>query len=93
MGSNGKLIPGFQGPERLLKELNPSSLVLMLAGLAGEMAVVQEKSQLCHRGLVKLCEQGSGGIHNLEGSGFAGSRRIWPRCSRRTTLGSLLVGC
>lgn len=32
MGSNGKVIPGFQGPERLLKELNPWSLVLMLAG-------------------------------------------------------------
>lgn len=92
-GSSGKVIPRFQGPERLLKELNPWRLALMPAGRAEEKAVMREKHQLCHKGLVKLCEQESGGIHNLEGSSFAVGRSIWPRCSRGTTLGSSGTGC
>lgn len=39
--------------------------------------------------LVRLCERGSGGIHNCQGRSFAGSRRINLRCIEVTPLRSV----
>lgn len=78
-----------------MKELNPWSLVLMLPGAAGRgdgLIVMREKRWSCHKRLVKLCEQGFGGIHNSKGSRFAGCGRIWWRSSKGFTLRYLGVG-
>lgn len=42
--------------------------------------------------LARPCEQSSGGVHNYQGSDFAGSRRIKLGCIEVTPLRSAGVG-